>query len=433
MRVKQHDMWMATLYVLTMGAAFIPRYGDYFVNFRIQVLIALFWVGVALMKLVINGFRCRTADSADSVFFLKLYLIPQLAIHLYTVILMLCGVVEWKYLRTNVTSYVPTLVAALSIYLFGAKAFRYNLWAIILAWFVSVTSSILMKGPGIVWDAIYQAYIDLDAKIGSNYLELHDMVLAIGYLICYYCIAREKWTTKNTWFCFMAVAIMVLGMKRISVLAIAVVILFHLVLTRFGEKRRYKICLACGVIGLVLCYLYVFVLGSGEWFYDLMNKFGINMKGRNYYYKDVLALSEFKLTYLGIGRNVVSQLLEGPLSYLRVGGVHSDIIKMYVENGFIIFGLWLWYYLIQIPKLYQKRFGYKPAVLYFTLVIYTFILYLTDNTENYFTCQILMILLPAYYAMSTRQKQAASDGPREISGSSADKTTKWDRNARRKL
>lgn len=405
MRVKQHDMWMPTLYVVTMAVAFAPRYGDYVVSFRFQLVIALAWVCLALLKLAANGFRFRSASARDSGFFLKMYLTPQVVIHLYTVMLMCFGLVEWKYLRTNLSSYVPTLLVALSFYLFESKAFRYNLMALIMAWFMSVTASVLMKGPDIIWKALYQAYIDLDAKIGGNYLELHDMVLAIGYLICYYCVAREKWTTKNLWFCFMAVMIMFLGMKRISLLAIAVVILYHMVLRLCGEKRRYRICLICGGIGFVLCYLYVFVLGSGDWFYDLMSQLGINMKGRNYYYKDVLALSEFKISYLGIGRNVVSQLLEGPLSYLRVGGVHSDIIKMYVENGFIVFGLWLWYYLIQIPKMYQKRFGYKPAVLYFTLLIYTFILYLTDNTENYFTCQILSILLPAYYAMSIREKE----------------------------
>lgn len=406
MRVKQNDVWMASLYIVSMVAAFSPRYGDFQINFRVPILIAAAWVILAFLKLAANGFRFKRGESGEGGFFLKLYLLPQIVIHLYTIALMIFGKVEWKYLGTNVTSYIPTLLATLSIYLFGAKAFRYNISAIILAWFASVGSSILMEGPGIIWDAIYQAYIDLDASIGANYLELHDMVLAIGYLICYYCVSREKWTTKNLWFCVMAVVIMILGMKRISVLAIAVVIVFDVVLKRFGQKRQYRICLACGLIGLVLCYLYVFVMGAGDWFYDLMAEFGINMKGRNYYYKDVLALSEFRVTYLGIGRNVVSKLLEGPLSYLRVGGVHSDIIKMYVESGFVMFGFWLWYYLLHIPHAYQKRYGYKPAVLYFTLVIYTFILYLTDNTENYFTCQILMILLPAYYAMGHREEPA---------------------------
>lgn len=404
MRKKQTDMWMVTLYVITMAVAYAPRYGDYKVSSRVQLFIAMAWAALALLKLAANGFRFKHGETSAGGFFLKMYLTPQIAVHLYTVLLMVFGVVEWKYLRTNATSYVPTLLATLSIYLFGVKALRYNCAAIVLAWFASVTGSVILEGPGIIWDAIYQAYFNLTAGV-RNYLELHDMVLAIGYLICFYCISNEKWTTRNLWFCFMAVTIMALGMKRISVAGIAVVILFHLVLRLCGEKMRYQVCRVCGVAGIILCYGFVFLMASGDWFFNFAAEHGINLMGRNYYFKDIMKYAEFSITFPGIGRSVVAQLLQGELSYLRVGGIHSDILKMYVENGFIVFGLWLWYYLIQIPKMYQKRFGYKPAVLYFTLIIYTFILYLTDNTENYFTCQIFSILLPAYYAMSIREKE----------------------------
>ena len=101
---------------------------------------------------------------------------------------------------------------------------------------------------------------------------------------------------------------------------------------------------------------------------------------------------------------MVTEILNTTLSYLRVGGVHSDIIKMYVENGFILFGIWLWYYLIYILKFYKKTYGIKEAVLYFGVVIYLFTLYLTDNVEVYFICQIMATMIPITYALKRKEQ-----------------------------
>ena len=115
-----------------------------------------------------------------------------------------------------------------------------------------------------------------------------------------------------------------------------------------------------------------------------------------------MSLIEFKVSFLGLGRNVVGEILASEYRYLHVAGVHSDLIKMYAENGFVMYGLWLWYYLYKITTLYKKKYGYNPAVLYFALTIFMFILYATDNTENYYVCQIISISIPAAYAIKSK-------------------------------
>ena len=124
--------------------------------------------------------------------------------------------------------------------------------------------------------------------------------------------------------------------------------------------------------------------------------------GRNYYYQAIMKYATFSPGFIGIGRNVVTKILNSELSYLNVGGVHSDIIKMYVENGFILFGLWLWYQLIFMLKFYKKEYGDNVAILYFGFLIYLFTLYLTDNVEVYFICQILVTMLPITYALKQK-------------------------------
>ena len=68
-----------------------------------------------------------------------------------------------------------------------------------------------------------------------------------------------------------------------------------------------------------------------------------------------------------------------------------------------MFGGWLWYYLVFILKFYKKNYGIRSAVLYFGVVIYMFTLYLTDNVEIYFICQIMATMIPVAFALKEKE------------------------------
>lgn len=196
--------------------------------------------------------------------------------------------------------------------------------------------------------------------------------------------------------------IMILGLKRISVIALVLIIIFNLLIKLFNNKVQNRICFILGILGVLFCYFYIYIMTDGDVFYDFIQSMGINVMGRDYYYRAIMDYAQFKPSFLGIGRNVVTQLLNTELSYLHVGGVHSDIIKMYVENGFILFGGWLAYYLVYLKNVYKKHYSEKSVILYFEIIIYMFTLYLTDNVEIYFICQILAIMIPVTYALKTK-------------------------------
>lgn len=393
-------------YIFSMTIAFTTRYGDLQLGYQLQIIIGMIWVLLGFFKLLINEFKFKGLFKDDFPQFIKVYLLPHIIIHGYTILLMITNKVEWKYFTTNLTVYIPTLLAILAFYLLGTKAFEYTCIALIFSWFLSVVTSFILKGPAIFSHAILQAYIDPYDNTGGltiNYLELHDFVLAIGYIVIAYVFTNSHLTKKNLIFLFLIAVFMILGIKRISILGLILAIVFYLVLKRFSKRTQYKICIIAGWGAFLICYLYIYLLSDGNVFYDYIAKYGINVMGRNYYYKAIMSYAKFSPAFIGIGRNVVTQLLNTSLSYLRVGGVHSDIIKMYVENGFIVFGFWLWYYLIYIFKFYNKKYGINSAVLYFGIVIYMFTLYLTDNIEIYFICQILATMTPIKYALEVKR------------------------------
>ena len=268
---------------------------------------------------------------------------------------------------------------------------------------LSVGVSLIVVGPHIFRDAILQGYFNIHAV---NYLELHDIVLSAGYIMVMYIYIHNKLTLRDFFLILFVLLIMFLGIKRISAGAIIFILLFAILIKRLHIKNQYKICVISAITGVVLCYIYVYILIAGNWFFDMMSKLGINLMGRNYYFAAIANLAEFKLDFLGIGRNGVARLLSGEYAYLKVGGVHNDILKMYVENGFIMFGLWLIYYIVYLLQKYKKIYGLSSAVMCFLTTVYTFFLYATDNTEVYFMCQIFSILVPATYALRNKQSIA---------------------------
>lgn len=390
------------LYIILMAIAFTTRYGDTLINKNVQYIIAIIIIVISFFYFIKNG---RNNNISNLKYFFKLYFIPPLLIHLYTLVLIMFGVFDSTYLSSNISMYIPILLALSSVYIFKEKAFKYNLIALILSWFISFLSSVALKGINIIPYAIMQGYFGISNPIGEvskNYLELHDLVLSLGGILVYFIYdinTKNKISKKQFYVILILLLILGLGMKRITILGILLSYIFIKFIKHISEEKKVKICKLVGVIILIICYIYIYILFNSEFFYEFCAKYNIDLMGRNYYYDTIVEYGDFSIDFLGTGRNSVTKILTEEHSYLNVGGVHSDILKNYIENGFIVFGLWLWYYLIKLPKSYAKRFNTSSAILYFCLTIYTFILYFTDNVENYFIYQIFYIIMPITYAM----------------------------------
>ena len=65
---------------------------------------------------------------------------------------------------------------------------------------------------------------------------------------------------------------------------------------------------------------------------------------------------------------------------------------MYIECGMVLFIIWLGYYFYIEPFIILKSYGTKAACFLFSITIYTFIVYFTDNTELYLMNNYFYIL-----------------------------------------
>ena len=74
--------------------------------------------------------------------------------------------------------------------------------------------------------------------------------------------------------------------------------------------------------------------------------------------------------------------------------IHSNTLLLYIENGFVVFVLWIIYCFGIKTKILSKKCGILSAESYLLLTVYVFILYLTDNTFKYFDTQMMYFLIP---------------------------------------
>ncbi|MFR4518892.1 MAG: O-antigen ligase family protein [Fusobacterium sp.] len=240
----------------------------------------------------------------------------------------------------------------------------------------------------------------------ANYFEVHELTFSIGLLLIYYLFfEKNKKERKNRIslliFCF------ILGAKRIGIAGIIIAGLFSILLYK-KELTKFRVILL-GVIGTLISFIYLFILYD-EKFFSLLNHYGINNMGRDLIYSYFIKRTKFSLFQSGWGIAGVAKAIENMdksevLYMVVVRGLHNDILKIYINFGFFMSLMWYIFNLVYIPLQFFKKYGERVSKLYFSLITYMFITYLTDNTEGYFTCQVTLVIIPlAFYLKNKKIK-----------------------------
>lgn len=386
------------LYILSMTIAFIPNLGTYKISKNVGLIIGLFWICYAFYVYVGKKGKFKFGMNRDILWLIRSYFIPPFILHLWTILLMIFGIIPWNYFSTNLGTYIPILFSIASIFLFGEKVFRWIFISLVFAYSISTISSTIFIGFKIYKNAFYDLFYN-SPFLEINYLELHDIVLAIGFVLIYYIITDNKMTKQNLKIIFATLIIIFLGFKRIAGLGIVITTIFYKLIKRFSPKAQFRGCQIFGFLGILICFFFVWFIKNNSLLWLALDNLGINSRGRSSYWVALAEECDFSPSFLGKGRNYSYFLFSHELSYLHVGAAHCDILKMYVENGFFFFAYWLWHYLFRMTKRYCKRFSIESGIIYFGLTIYQFLLYFTDNVETYFITIIFSITMPVCYAL----------------------------------
>lgn len=387
------------VYIITCAIAFVSKIGKVTPSATIQYGIFTFWIIVAFVKLAKKKFKFSTEELVIKRFFL-VFIIPKLVIHIYSIFLFILGKID--YITRNTQSYLIILAVFSIIYIFKYRALKSTIIAACISYSAVIIYNIVIYGIITIPHAVrFFLTGDLEYDTAARLYEVHDFTFAVGYLVLYYILIKQKNSKKDVIYCYVLIIFLFMGFKRIQLIAMLLVIIYVIIGKFIVDKIKfYKFTSYCFII---TSYIYIWSLSNSK-FFEFLDKFNINSMGRNYYYKVIVQLCEFNPGFLGLGRNAVGNLLLNEYSYLNVAGLHSDILKYFAECGFLLFGIWMWYFLIKVINWINARYSIKVLSCYYILTLYTFVIYYTDNIDVYFVSQFIYILIVVSTAMQNNKQ-----------------------------
>jgi len=187
-----------------------------------------------------------------------------------------------------------------------------------------------------------------------------------------------------------------MAFKRIAILAAIVIFLFFL-FKKITFKK--KILFSIGFLFIVFIYVYIYSIKYNILF-DLASENDINMMSRDIIYKNINYLYDFNINFWGNGWGFAIKFLHSNAEYLLgffIGGLHNDLLKVFIDLGFVLSVLYYSFFLIIIPRYFYKTNRPLIGYIFFSTQLYLFIIYMTDNAMTYIPCQMAAYLLCYYY------------------------------------
>lgn len=209
-----------------------------------------------------------------------------------------------------------------------------------------------------------------------------------------------------------------LGLKRIALIGLVGVFLMGEFIRRRKPKAQSVLIIIISIGAIVICFGYVYLIQSGL-FNEIVHALEIDTMGRDKLYAAFQEVYDFSPAFRGYGIGYVTRYISimteagvGVFGTHNFGGMHNDIVTMYIELGFWGFAFWIWYSWNGRIVWCQKEFGMQTALLLLYETIYGFITYATDNTVFYCYINTVFMLLPIAMAIG-EQEQGEEKGKHE--------------------
>ena len=325
-----------------------------------------------------------------------LYFLPQVFLHIWGSYIGYSYERELFEFSSNLSIYYPILLAFFALILFRIKSIDYTLISFAIGMAIKSIYEITQDNIG-NFEIIFKPTLE-----GDFPLEFSDPILCLSYiLVCLFFFRTISPKLKNKLILFCLIFLF-LGRKRIVLLAAGITMVWGILVNKIIKTYNTK-NLLCSITqyGLFIAsYIYIFIQSLGNSFYLFLQSHGINLSGRNYFYSVMQDWYKFTPDFMGIGKNATFNLMQNQYSYFGIKAIHSDFLKIYIENGFIVYGLWSIYSFIVLPKIFKKIYGLESMIFLILCNIVMFILYLSDNTDTNFGCRLFLTLLPMAYTFS---------------------------------
>lgn len=192
---------------------------------------------------------------------------------------------------------------------------------------------------------------------------------------------------KKRWIFFgISLILMYVCDKRIALLGVVLALFVMMAVWFFQNNKKFVCAIWATITALIYGYLYLIYSGKLEAICWGLN---INTNGRVQMYTRMANQYNFLSHFWGNGIGIIENLLE----YLKIetyANLHNDLLKFYIELGFLGLLLYLVSYYFVLDQI-NKYFGDRQMRCVLGMLVYSMVLYATDNVSIY-----LMYLIPFY-------------------------------------
>lgn len=365
-----------------------------------------YYIGIAVLLWCVFLKASRTEFklivNTDLLRYAKMLFVPSVVIFIFSVIINIlnpCGFSRYYSRAFGLAMYV--LLAVLEAYFvfsyFGKKAIRYTFFAVALSYLTSCVVAFRQDG-------FYQfKKMIFDTGYNGSVLEMHEVAPIASLFAIYFLFStklkkenRRNFLLKE----FICIFIIICSAKRINFLCCVIMIFVYEFIKRKSYSRKYlrRICKIIAVAFIIAALLYVFIVKSGV-LNVILSLLNVNTMARMELWNGIRPTYEFSPLFLGRGSGFVSKWMDNNWSSLGIvglhssTGIHSDILKYYIELGFFGFIAYFSYYLYYIPSRIYKDREDNSFILCFVLFLLQFLVWFTDNISTYHNYLWILYLL----------------------------------------
>ena len=328
----------------------------------------------------------------------KILAMPTVVLFCYSFLLDVMNPVQFSGYFSRLSS--MTIFGLLAIFqamvvfqFFGKKVVDYTFTAISLSYLTSIIVAYRQGG-------LSQFILMLtDDSFNGSVLEMHEVAPITALFILYY--LYQYFIKENSFSAvfrkiLIALIILFLSLKRIVFLSVLIIIPVFLVIywyykkvSKLGKERKILSLLnSFSLVFIAGIFFYVYSVKSG-FIYTFIQEHNINSMARTNLWKGIDSTYVFSPTFIGLGIGFVSKWMDNNWMTLNINGltgsmgIHNDILKSYIEVGFL--GSFIYFYtlLYRNSKRIFVKIGHKESFIYFVLTMFQMLIWFTDNISIY--------------------------------------------------
>ena len=292
---------------------------------------------------------------------------------------------------------------------YGFNACRYFTDSLSIAYSITIVKALFLFGVGPVVNSVFSIFTggfaggDIGESGTEEVLEsAHATLLIMPLIALMYLIEWRNGMKRCDFVRFIIAAIIsLLAYKRIAIGAALLMYGLFVINRLFGKNLISFV----SVIVIALLILYIIIIHTGV-IYIYAKLYDINLMFRDVLWPEFEPFYNISVSFEGQGWGFVTRYIDlysMSMYRLQIGGLHNDILKIYIELGFIGFILYFGTFLIFIPRYLYKKYSPSISFYFWFVQLYLIIIYLTDNAMIYTPCQIFAYIAP--FCMTTYNKE----------------------------